>query len=77
MAQPFNIPRTRCSLPPDPALRDEIQAHTDNATETSSILRSIERFGNDLSIRYYELTPTVRRSHFHSASASWTVRAVR
>jgi hypothetical protein len=77
MAQPFNLPRSRCSLLSDPALRREIQSHTGNETETSSILRSIERFGHDLSIRYYELTPTVRRAHVHSVSASWSVRAVR
>ena len=77
MTQPFNLPRSRCSLLSDPALRREIQSHTGNETETSSILRSIERFGDDLSIRYYEMTPTARRAHFHSASASWTVRAVR
>lgn len=77
MAQSFNLPRARCSLLSDPALRQEIQSHTGNETETSSILRSIERFGNDLSIRYYELTPTAHRARFHSVSASWTVRAVR
>ena len=77
MTQPFNLPRSRCSLLSDPALRREIQSHTGNETETSSILRSIERFGNDLSIRYYEMTPTARRAHSQSVSASWSVRAVR
>lgn len=77
MAQPFQIPRSRCALLSDPALRQEIQSHTGNEAETSSILRSIERFGNDLSIRCYELTPTPRRTHHHPASASWSVRAVR
>ena len=77
MAHPFTLPRARCALLSDPDLRQEIQSHTDNVMETSSILRSIGRFGHDLTIRYYELTPTARRAHFHSGSASWTVRAVR
>ena len=76
MAQPFQISRSRCSVLSDPSLRREIQAHTESEAETSSILRSIGRFGNDLSIRYYELTPVVRRRP-QGASSSWTVRAMR
>lgn len=79
MAQPFNILRSHCSLLTDPALREQVQAHTSDDGQTDSILRSIGRFGDDLSIRSFEMTPVARRSSYHrtSASASWTVRAVR
>jgi len=76
MASSFSIPSARVLS--DPALRTEIQSHTDNHAETSSILRSIERFGEDASIRYYEMTPSTTRRAYHTALArSWTVRAVR
>jgi len=75
---PFSITRSRCSVLSDPTLRDEIHTHTGNDAETSSILRSLDRFGQDLSVRYYEVTPTPSRRTYHPTSAfTWTVRAVR
>jgi len=74
----FTIPGSRCSIPTDPRLRDEIQGRTGNDAETSSILRSIERFGYDASIRYYELTPAPSRRTYQTALRfAWTVTAVR
>lgn len=78
MADSFSIPRSRCSVISDPALLDEVRAHTDSDAEATSILRSIERFGGDASIDYYEMTPVASRRTYHGAKAqSWTVRAVR
>jgi len=78
VATSFSIARSRCSALPAATLRAEIQSHTGNDAETSSILRSLERFGDDASIRYYEVTPTAGRRTYHAAAAStWTVRAVR
>lgn len=78
MADSFFIARTRCSALSDPDLREEIQSHTSSDAETSSILRSLERFGEDVSVRYYEMTPRPGRRTYHATSAvSWTVRAVR
>ncbi|MEJ2204493.1 MAG: hypothetical protein P8170_10315 [Gemmatimonadota bacterium] len=46
--------------------------------ETSSILRSLRRFGEDASIQYYEVTPTPsRRTHYQAPAFAWTVRAMR
>lgn len=74
----FSIARTRCSALSDANLREEIHAHTGSDTETSSILRSLQRFGGDLSIRYYEMTPTPsRRIHRATSAFAWTVTAVR
>jgi hypothetical protein len=74
----FSIDRSRCSALSDPTLRDEILAHTGSDDETASILRTLERFGGDVSIRYYEVVPTPSRRTYHSAVAfHWTVRAVR
>lgn len=78
MAQSFFIPRSRCSDLSRPDLREEIQSHTGSDAQTSSILRSLERFGQDKSIRYYEMTPTaVRRLYRTVPTFAWTVRAVR
>ncbi len=78
MPTSFSITRSRCSVLSDPSLRQEIHAHTGSDAETSSILRSLDRFGQDISIRYYELTPTPARRTYRPTSAfAWTVRAVR
>lgn len=80
MATSFSISRSRCLDLSVPTLRAEIQSHTGSDTETSSILRSLERFGEDPSIRYYEVTPKALRrpEHGHGSSRSaWTVRAMR
>lgn len=75
--RPFSIQPSRCAVLTDPTLRAEILAHTRSEEEATSILRSIGRFGDDPSVRYYELTPVTGRSRYHVASASWTVSAVR
>ena len=78
MPTPFTISRSRCGVLSDPTLRDEIQGRTGNDAETSSILRSIGRFGHDASIHHYELTPTPsRRTYQTTPGFSWTVTAVR
>ena len=78
MATSFTIQCSRCAVLTDPTLRGEIQARTDSDAETSSILRSIGRFGHDASIRYYEVTPVPLRRTFQTpAGFSWTVTAVR
>lgn len=57
---------------------DEVLRHTGSEVEAHSILRSVERFGGDSSIRYFEVTPkTVQRTHRGAAPVSWTVTAVR
>lgn len=78
MATSFSIPQSRCAVLTDPTLRDEIQARTGSDVETSSILRSLERFGPDASIQYYELTPKpTRRTYQSNSEFAWTVTAVR
>lgn len=78
MQSSFSIARSRFSSLSDDTLRAEIQSHTGSDDETSSILRCLERFGDDLSIQYYEMTPRASRQVFHVASrSSWTVHAVR
>ena len=78
MPNSFSINRSRCSVLSDPKLRDEIQAHTGSDAETSSILRSLDRFGHDVSIQYYDVTPMPSRRTYQSTAAfTWTVRAVR
>lgn len=78
MATSFLITRSQCSNLPEPELRKEIDFHTGSEAETSSILRSLERFGQDTSIRYYEMTPAPVRRLYHTVpSFAWTVRAVR
>ncbi len=78
MATSFSIPRSRCTALSDPDLRAEIQSHTGNESDTSSILRSMGRFGEDLSILFYEVTPKSGRRTFHvSSTSTWTVSAVR
>ena len=78
MPSSFSIARSRCSIPPDDTLRDEILSRTGSDRETSSILRSIERFEGDDSISLYEIIPQPMRGTRHDARAvSWQVRAVR
>lgn len=78
MPNSFSLLRSRCAVISDPGLREEILAHTGSAEATSSILRSIERFGGDASIQTYEVTPK-RRIHARRApmAVAWSVRAVR
>jgi hypothetical protein len=78
MPSPFSITQARCSALSDPSLREEIHEHTGSDLETSSILRSLRRFGEDASIQYYEVTPTPsRRTHYQAPAFAWTVRAMR
>ena len=78
MPSTFTILRSRCGVLTDATLRDEIQGRTGNDAETSSIIRSIGRFGSDASIQYYEMTPkTGRRTSRANPSFAWTVTAVR
>ncbi len=78
MANPFTISGSRCTVVGDPALRNEILTHTGSSEEASAILRSLERFGGDSSIRYFEMTPkTARREYRGPRAMAWTVHAVR
>lgn len=78
MSHAFTIARSRCSVLSDPALREEIRRHTGTDGEASSILRSLERFGGDSSIRYFEMTPQQsRRTYGQPHLVAWSVTAVR
>jgi hypothetical protein len=78
MADPFSISSTRFPDSADAAMHDEIRAHTDTDAEASSIVRCIERFGADPSIRHFEITPTRKASRFGGrSSTAWNVRAIR
>ncbi len=78
MPSTFSIARSRCSVLSDPTLREEISSHTGSDAETTSILRTLERFGHDASVRYFELTPKPsRRTYQPTAAFAWTVTAVR
>lgn len=78
MSHPFTIARSRCSVLSDPALLEEIRRHTETDGEASSILRSLERFGGDGSIRYFEMTPKQgRRNQGQHPVVAWSVTAVR
>ena len=78
MSTSFSISRSRCSALSDSTLRAEIHSHTGSDDETSSILRSLQRFGEDPSISYYEVSSTTLRGARHAAPRSaWTVRAMR
>jgi hypothetical protein len=78
MPSSFSIAGTRVSSLSDSDLSEEIDFHTRNDAETSSILRSIRRFGEDVSIHYFEMTPKASRHSRQPTSAfTWSVRAVR
>ncbi len=75
MAEPFSVSRTRSV---DPALPGEIRERTGSDAATAGILRSIERFGSDLTILRYEVVPKATSRFGGAAGAvAWTVRAVR
>jgi hypothetical protein len=74
----FTISRSRLSSASDLELREEIDGHTGNDRETSSILRSIERFGSDATITRYEVSPsTGRGTRLGPAQVAWTVHGLR
>lgn len=78
MSESFSLFQSACSPIGDPSLKDEIDRHTRNDAETSQILRSIERFGGDDSIRRYDISlHKGRRSERVARTAPWNVRAVR
>ena len=78
MASSFSIPNSFLANAPASALHDEVRAHTGCDEEADSILRGIERLGDDPSIRRYEMTPmTNNRSYRGAPRLSWSVRAVR
>lgn len=59
-------------------LRDQVAERTSSEFETASILRSIERYGEDSSIRYFEIAQAEPRLGARSVrAAAWSVRAVR
>jgi hypothetical protein len=75
----FTIARSRRSVLSDAALLEEIRRHTETDGEASSILRSLERFGGDGSIRYFEITPKQSRRTYGDRHhlVAWSVTAVR
>jgi hypothetical protein len=74
----FSLTQSRCSHLSDPALRVEIRDHTGSEEATSAILRSIDRFGGDLSIHRFEITPSSRGYAGRGKNVvAWNVRAVR
>jgi nitrogen fixation protein FixH len=73
----FSLSASKCATQDD-SLRSEITEHTGNDTETSGILRSIERFGGDASIERFEISRSERgRYAARTAASAWIVRAVR
>ena len=59
-------------------LRTLVADRTRSDLETESILRSIERYGTDSSIRYFEVSPTEGRLGVRTTrTTAWNVRAVR
>jgi hypothetical protein len=78
MSESFTIARSRCSDLTDAGLHDEIRHHTRSDEEVTSILRCLERFGFDASIRHYELTAKPsHRTHRGASSVTWSISAVR
>lgn len=78
MSESFTVARSRCSDLTDPALREEILRHTGNEDEVASILRCLERFGFDGSVRHFEMIPKPsHRTHRGAASVTWSVSAIR
>lgn len=78
MQNSFTVARSRCSDLTDPGLREEILHATGSDDHASAILRCLERFGFDASILRYEIAPRAsQRGSRGSATASWTVSAVR
>ena len=78
MSYSFTIARSRCSVVSDPTLLEEIRGHTESDEEASSILRGLERFGANPSIRHFEMTPKPSRRTYRDASAvTWSVTAMR
>jgi hypothetical protein len=74
----FTVLRSRCSDLTDPGLRQEILLHTGSDDEVTSILRCLERFGFDASVRHFEMIPKPsHRSHRGANPVSWSVTAVR
>jgi hypothetical protein len=78
MSGPFSVNQSRIASA-DASLRGEIRQRTGSEAATSGILRSIERFGADPSIQFYQVSPRTRNSYSgrSTGSVSWTVRAVR
>lgn len=78
MPHPFSVSGSRCSLPFSTSLREEIRSRTGSDRETDSILRSIERFGGDVSVWTYEMRPKASAGTRHDPRpVTWSVRAVR
>lgn len=78
MSESFSISRPARDGWSRDALQEEVRLRTGNDSATESIMRSIDRFGSDDSIRYYELTPKANyRRRSDAVAQAWTVRAVR
>ena len=78
MATSFSISRSRAAGLSDGDLQREIHSYTGSESETDSILRSMGRFGDDETIRSYEMIPRAKRPGQGTVpSSAWTVRALR
>ena len=78
MVQQFSVNQHRFKSFSDAALRDEIQAHTQNTHETTHILSALARFGmDDASILRFDVIPTASRGFRGATGTIWTVRAFR
>lgn len=78
MPSAFYLSRARCSTLDDPSLREEIRQRTGSDSEVTSILRSLERFGTDVSIGEFLVTPAADRGYARvSRRVVWNVRAIR
>ena len=77
MSRSFWIDRSDFEAVSDPALLNEVRAHTGTDGEAESILRSIERLVGDPSISRFEMTPMKPRPSSRTTHVDWSVRPLR
>ena len=78
MSDAFSISSRHLSSSSASELRTEINGHTRSDSETTSILRSIARFGGDTSIWAYEVSPrSGRTTRIGASRVTWSVHALR
>ena len=78
MIRSFTLPQQHVAAADGDSLLHEVVSHTGSEDEAHCILRSLERFGSDVSIGYYQVTPrTVQRTYRGAPPVVWSVRAVR
>jgi hypothetical protein len=78
MKKSFTITREELEAADGSGLKATVLGFTGNEVEAASILRSLERYGQDASIDFFEMTQTQgRRLPGGAYTHSWRVRADR